>query len=165
MEFKPEYDFGDQVRLIRNVRNDGTYPGKEIGEFLVKRGSTGHVLSVGTFLQDQLIYTVHFMDSDYKVGCRGEELIPIDVPWNPTLFEFRDKVVSTKKLASNGEVIVDVGDEGEILKAFREDENTVNYHVRFPGRTLLVPESCLAKREEKVADDDDVSNSVAGDGG
>lgn len=147
MEFKPEYDFGDQVRLTRNVRNDGTYPGKEIGEFLVKRGSTGIVLSVGTFLQDQLIYTVHFLDSDLKVGCRGEELISIDAPWNPPAFEFRDKVVATKKLAIKGEVLVEEGTEGEVLKAFREGEAMANYHVRFPGRTLLVPENCLASRE------------------
>jgi len=143
MEFRPEYDFGDVVRLIRNVRNDGTYPGKDIGEFLVKRGSVGHVLSVGTFLQDQLIYTVHFLEADIKVGCRKEELISIDAPWNPTRFEFRDKVVATKQLAIKGEILVEIGAQGEILKAFREDETTVNYHVRFPGRTLLVPECCL----------------------
>lgn len=147
MEFRPEYDFGDVVRLTRNVRNDGTYPGKEIGDILVKRGSTGHVLSVGTFLQDQLIYTVHFMDSDVKVGCRGEELIPIDEPWNPPLYEFRDKIVSTKQLAINGDILVDVGDEGEVLKAFREGDEMANYHVRFTGRTLLVPENCITLRE------------------
>lgn len=155
MEFKPEYDFGDQVRLIRNVRNDGTYPGKDIGDFLVKRGSTGHVLSVGTFLQDQLIYTVHFMDSDLKVGCRGEELIPIDAPWNPPRFEFRDKVVSLKQLAMNGEVIVDIGAEGEVLKSFREGDEMATYHVRFSGRTLLVPENCLEYR-----DPDGLNNAV-----
>jgi len=154
MEFRPEYDFGDVVRLTRNVRNDGTYPGKEIGEFLVRRGSVGHVLSVGTFLQDQLIYTVHFMDADMKVGCRGEELIPVDAPWNPPLFEFREKVVSTRILAINGEVLVNVDDEGEVLKAFKEGDEMATYHVRFPGRTLLVPENCLKKRDNLESSDD-----------
>ncbi|MDX1811042.1 MAG: nitrogen fixation protein NifZ [Gammaproteobacteria bacterium] len=154
MEFKPEYDFGDEVRLTRNVRNDGTYPGMEIGDFLVKRGSTGHVLSVGTFLQDQLIYTVHFMDdeNDLKVGCRGEELIPIDAPWDPAKYEFRDKVVSTRQLAINGEIIVELGEEGEVLKAFKEPGQMATYHVRFSGKTLLVPESCLDYRPS--ADED-----------
>jgi len=151
MEFRPEYEFGDVVRLIRNVRNDGTYPGMDIGELLVKRGSTGHVLNVGTFLQDQLIYTVHFMDSDLKVGCRGEELIAADAPWNPTLFEFRDKVVATKKLAINSEILVDIGDEGEVLKAFREGDEMATYHVRFPGKTLMVPENCLNKIEKTLS--------------
>ena len=153
MEFRPEYDFGDVVRLTRNVRNDGTFPGKETGEILVKRGSTGHVLSVGTFLQDQLIYTVHFMDSDLKVGCRGEELIPIDADWNPPLYEFRDKVLSTKQLAMSGEILVNVGDEGEVLKAFREGDEMATYHVRFTGRTLLVPENCLEFRDKADAEE------------
>ena len=153
MEFRPEYDFGDQVRLTRNVRNDGTYPGKEIGDFLVKRGSTGHVLSVGTFLQDQLIYTVHFLEADVKVGCRGEELIPLDAPWDPAKFEFRDKIVSTRQLSINGEIIVDVGDEGEVLKSFKEEGKEATYHVRFTGRTLQVPESCLEYRPYDGKDD------------
>ena len=44
---KAAYDFGDEVRVIRNVRNDGTYPGKEVGEFLLRRGSVGYVQNVG----------------------------------------------------------------------------------------------------------------------
>jgi len=159
MEFKPEYDFGDQVRLIRNVRNDGTYPGMDIGEFLVKRGSTGHVLSVGTFLQDQLIYTVHFLESDLKVGCRGEELIPLDALWDPAKFEFRDKVVATRQLAINGEVIVKPGDEGEVLKSFKEEGELATYHVRFPGRTLMVPENCLEYRPQQHSISDDIEAS------
>ncbi len=87
------YEFGEAVRVTRNVRNDGTYPGKEIGELLVRRGSVGHVIEMGTFLQDQVIYTVHFLDQGKMVGCRVEELIPADAPWNPSRFEFRDKVV------------------------------------------------------------------------
>ena len=154
MEFKPEYDFGDEVRLIRNVRNDGTYPGLEIGDFLVKRVSTGHVQSVGTFLQDQLIYSVHFIESNMMVGCRGEELIPIDQPWEPAKFEFRDKIISTRQLAIGGEVIVKEGDEGEVLKVFKEVGIEATYHVRFSGRTLMVPESCLEFRPEKAGDDE-----------
>lgn len=29
---------GEHVRATRHVRNDGTYPGKEIGENLVRKG-------------------------------------------------------------------------------------------------------------------------------
>ena len=78
---KPRYEYGDEVRLIRNVRNDGTYPGKEVGELLIRRGATGVVYDVGTYLQDQLIYRVHFMDAGSTVGCREEELIPQSDPW------------------------------------------------------------------------------------
>ncbi len=139
----PKYEYGDEVRVMRNVRNDGTYAGLEIGDFLVKRGSTGFVTSVGTFLQDQLVYGVHFLDSDKLVGCREEELILASDPWVESEFEFRDKVRSKIKLSLQGEVIVEVGDVGEVLKVLRDIPDQVHYHIRFPGRTLQVPESAL----------------------
>ena len=142
---KPRFDYGDPVRVTRNVRNDGTYPGMEIGDFLIRRGSVGHVTNIGTFLQDQIIYSVHFLDENKLVGCREEELISLDEEWTPSLFEFREKVLAEKSLVINGEVIVAKGDEGEVIKVIREEP--VAYHVRFPGRTLLVPESALAKKE------------------
>lgn len=57
----PLYEYGQAVRLIRNVRNDGTYPGKDTGALLMRRGAVGCVYDVGTYLQDQLIYRVHFL--------------------------------------------------------------------------------------------------------
>ncbi len=137
------FDFGESVRVTRNVRNDGTYPGMEIGDLLIRRGSVGNVVEMGTFLQDQVIYTVHFLDQGRMVGCRAEELIPADAPWRPSRFEFRDKVKCSSKLAIKGEIIVNRGCEGEILKVLR-DSQPVQYHVRFPGITLQVPEASLA---------------------
>lgn len=158
-EYEPQrYDYGDQVRVTRNVRNDGTYPGMEIGDFLIRRGSVGNVIEMGTFLQDQVIYTVHFLEDGRMVGCRAEELIPADAPWNPSKFEFRDKVKATMDLAINGEVIAHKGDEAEVLKVIRDAE-IIQYHVRFPGRTLQVPESCLEPRDGTLTDDDDVEES------
>ena len=158
---KPEYDYGDVVRLIRNVRNDGTFPGSEIGDLLIRRGSLGHVRNIGTFLQDQIIYSVHFTDEDILVGCREEELISEKDPWNPSLFEFRDKVISKIPLAINGEIIVASGDEGEVIKVLMDMPGGVQYHVRFPGRTLQVPENALdfsnqedAKESPATADSD-----------
>ncbi len=147
------YDYGDEVRVIRNVRNDGTYPGLDVGAPLVRRGSVGYVVNVGTFLQDQVIYSVHFLNEQRLVGCREEELIPADEPWTPSRFEFRDKVTSRINLAVNGEIIAPIGAEGEILKVLRhEDPSQVQYHVRFPGRTLQVPENVLSPliREEEA---------------
>ncbi|QFY41840.1 nitrogen fixation protein NifZ [Candidatus Methylospira mobilis] len=147
---EPErYDYGTEVRVIRNVRNDGTYPGMEVGDFLVRRGSVGYVVNVGTFLQDQVIYSVHFMNEQRMVGCRAEELIPADAPWAPSRFEFRDKVRSRNALAVKGEVIAASGAEGEILKVVRDNPENVLYHVRFPGHTLLVPEASLLPLEEQ----------------
>jgi nitrogen fixation protein NifZ len=142
MEYR--YEFGEAVRLIRNVRNDGTYPGMEIGDFLVRRGSVGHVQNVGTFLQDQVIYSVHFLDEGKIVGCREDELIPADDPWTPSKYEFRDKVLSRLRLAVDGEVRVEVGTQGEVMKVLRDNPESVLYHVNFPGNILLiVPEASL----------------------
>ena len=134
---------GDQVRVLRTCRNDGTYPGKEIGDLLVRRGACGYVKDIGTYLQDQTIYAVHFFDDDAMVGCREEELQSADDPWNPSRFEFRDKVTPKIPFAINGEVIAEPGVEAEVLKVVRDAPGGVAYHVRVPGRTLQVPETAL----------------------
>ena len=146
---RPRYDYGDEVRVTRNIRNDGTYPGEATGTLLVRRGSTGFVRDVGTFLQDQIIYSVHFLDSDRMVGCREEELQPAADPWVPSRFEFRDKVSARLPLGSGGRVLVEQGAVGEVMKVLRgaplpDDSGQVAYHVYFPGcNTLQVPESAL----------------------
>lgn len=138
---------GDEVRLIRNVRNDGTYPGLEPGAPLMRRGSTGFVVDVGTFLQDQIIYSVHFLEQGRIVGCREEELIDISDTWIPSRYEFREKVQSKINLAIGGEVLVAEGSPGEIIKVIREEGAEVaSYHVHFDclkGRLLLIPEALL----------------------
>lgn len=138
------FDYGDRVRVTRNVRNDGTYPGMDVGNLLVRRGSIGFVMNVGTFLQDQIIYTVNFLDQDRVVGCREEELIGADDPWNPSRFETRERVRAALGLAVNGEVLVPAGTEGEVMKVVRDSADGVQYHVHFPGHVLQVPERVLA---------------------
>jgi nitrogen fixation protein NifZ len=128
---------------VRNLRNDGTYPGAPTGSLLVRRGSVGYVRDVGTFLQDQLIYSVDFFDQQRMVGCREQELQPADDPWIPTRFEFRDKVTPTVKLAIGGEVVAAPGDQGEIEKVLREADKDPLYYLRIGGRTLMVPEQAL----------------------
>ena len=66
------FDYGNSVRITRKVRNDGTCPGMDIGNLLARRGSVGFVMNVGAFLQDQIFYTVNFLDQDRIVGCREE---------------------------------------------------------------------------------------------
>lgn len=139
----PKYEYGDAVRVIRNVRNDGTFPGEPTGRLLIRRGSVGYVRDVGTFLQDQLVYSVDFFEQGIMVGCREPELQLADDPWIPTRFEFRDKVTPKVPLGINGEIIAAAGDPGEIEQVLREHPSGPAYHVRFSGRTLLVPETAL----------------------
>ncbi len=148
----PRWDYGDPVRVTRNVRNDGTFPGQNTGDLLVRRGSVGHVRNVGTFLQDQIIYSVHFLDStqDLVVGCREEELIGLDEAWVESRYEVRQKVRAARSLSIRGEVKVPAGSRGEVLNLEREEGQPVLYHVHFdclPGNPLLVPESALGDYE------------------
>ena len=140
---RPKFEYGDQVRVVRNLRNDGTYPGEPTGRLLIRRGSVGYVRDVGTFLQDQLIYSVDFLDANKRVGCREQELQLESDPWTPTRFEFRDKVTPKRPLGINGEVIAIPGDAGEIEKVLRDHPDGPVYHARFNGRTLQVPENAL----------------------
>ncbi len=142
---RPRYDIGDQIRVLRNVRNDGTFPGEPTGALLIRRGSTGFVRDVGTFLQDQIIYSIHLLDSDRVVGCREEELQPADAPWTPSHFESRDRVAARLSLAIQGRVMVEAGEIGEVIRVLRDHPHGVFYQVHFTGRkTLLVPESALS---------------------
>ena len=141
-----KWDFGDAVRVTRNVRNDGTYPGMDTGTLLVRRGAVGHVVDIGTFLLDQIIYSVHFLDEGRIIGCREEELIGADEPWVPSAFEFRQRVRAAQPLAARGEVLVATGCRGEVLRVIRDAPGGVAYHVHFeslPGRPLVVPEKAL----------------------
>ncbi len=144
------WEYGEGVRLTRNVRNDGTYPGLDPGDPLVRRGSIGYVVDVGTFLQDQIIYSVNFIEEGKIVGCREEELIGVDEPWTPSRFEFRDKVQASRQLAVDGNVLVAPGAIGEVIKVIRDAPGGVAYHIHFdslPGRVLQIPESILELTE------------------
>lgn len=147
---RPRFDYGEAVRVTRNVRNDGTYPGLVTGALLVRRGAVGYVLNVGTFLQDQIIYSVHFLTEDRIVGCREEELLPADAPWTPSRFETRERVRARVALARAGEVLAAAGTEGEVMRVLRDAADGVRYHVHFPGHVLEVPEVFLESADETV---------------
>lgn len=140
---KPAHEYGAAVRVIRSIRNDGTFPGMPTGTLIVRRGSIGYIRDVGTFLQDQLIYTVHFLDDDRLVGCRGEELQPADAPWVETRFESRDKVRTRPALSVRGTVVVPAGSRGEITRVWRDAPGGVIYDVLFDDHLLQVPEPAL----------------------
>lgn len=74
----PKFEYGQKVYSKKYVRNDGTFPGKEVGDILVKKGDVGYVTSIGTFLQQFYIYGVDFYELGYRVGMRGKELELLD---------------------------------------------------------------------------------------
>ncbi len=78
LESPPRFNYGQKVRSRKTVRNDGTFPGKDIGEILIKKGEEGYVTSIGTFLQQFYIYGVDFVARGYRVGMKARELEPVE---------------------------------------------------------------------------------------
>ena len=68
-----EFEVGEAVRVVVPVRNDGLYPRKDIGEFVVQRGDTGRVCDSWSFL-GEIYYTVKFAAQATVVIMRGCEM-------------------------------------------------------------------------------------------
>ena len=76
----PAFEYGEKVKSRFVIRNDGTFPGKDIGDVLVTKGEEGYVVSIGTFLQQFYIYGVEFIESGRRVGMKRRELLSVDYP-------------------------------------------------------------------------------------
>ena len=77
-EILPKFGFGQRVRLIKDILNDGTFPFAKIGDTLMKKGSEGYVRDMGDFLQVIRVYEVEFIEEGKIYGCREEELEDAD---------------------------------------------------------------------------------------
>ena len=74
----PIFDPGDKVVSTKYIKNDGTYPRREIGDILVSKGDVGYIRDIGSFLQQFYVYAVEFVDRGVVVGMRGKELCAFD---------------------------------------------------------------------------------------
>ncbi|MGJ3249079.1 MAG: nitrogen fixation protein NifZ [Elainellaceae cyanobacterium] len=74
LDAPPIYEIGSRVRTCKVIRNDGTFPGKDVGFHLAKKGDIGYIVGIGTYLQRAYVYSVHFLDSNFVVGCLSREL-------------------------------------------------------------------------------------------
>lgn len=81
----PPFDMGQRVRTRKVLRNDGTFPGKDIGFHLAKKGDIGYIVGIGTYLQRAYIYSVHFLESNFVVGCLGKELEMMEDSYQPLI--------------------------------------------------------------------------------
>ncbi|EWY39433.1 nitrogen fixation protein NifZ [Skermanella stibiiresistens SB22] len=82
LEGPPVFEVGQKVRSIRDVRNDGTYPGAPVGDVLIPAGSVGYMISVGSYLQMYHIYSVDFYEQRRVIGMRAKELEMVDAHAN-----------------------------------------------------------------------------------
>lgn len=98
----PRFAYGERVASRSVVRNDGTFPGKEIGDVLVRRGDIGYVRSIGTFLQQFYIYGVEWVERGYQVGMRAKELCTLDALPPDVLERFADRLDELEALGRPG---------------------------------------------------------------
>ncbi|RCJ29042.1 nitrogen fixation protein NifZ [Nostoc minutum NIES-26] len=78
LDLPPVFEIGEKVRVRKLLKNDGTFPGQEIGAVLAKKGDIGYVASIGTYLQSSYIYAVHFLNTGFVVGCKKKELESVE---------------------------------------------------------------------------------------
>lgn len=78
LNLPPAFEIGEKVRVRKLLKNDGTFPGKEVGQVLVKKGDVGYIASIGTYLQSSYIYAVHFLETGFVVGCKKNELESVE---------------------------------------------------------------------------------------
>ncbi|HYD64370.1 nitrogen fixation protein NifZ [Azospirillum sp.] len=74
----PVFEEGDKIRSLKDIRNDGTYPGRPLGDYLIRAGDVGYVKSIGTYLQMYYIYAVDFYEQRIIVGMRAREMELVD---------------------------------------------------------------------------------------
>lgn len=100
LAYPPRFGFGERVVARSVVRNDGTYPGRDIGDVLVHRGDLGYVIGIDTFLQQYYIYAVDFVETGHRVGMRAKELCTLDHLPDDVLAQLGDKAVTLRALGS-----------------------------------------------------------------
>jgi len=73
----PKYQWGQRVKALIDLRNDGSFPDAPADGLLVTIGDTGEIVQVGTHTEANMpIYLVEFGEH-LVVGCLEEEIVPL----------------------------------------------------------------------------------------
>jgi nitrogen fixation protein NifZ len=73
----PKYQWGQRVKVLADLVNDGTFPDAEPEAVLAREGETGDIVQVGTHTDTNTpIYLVEFGER-LVVGCLEEEIVPV----------------------------------------------------------------------------------------
>ncbi|HYA81792.1 MAG TPA: nitrogen fixation protein NifZ [Methylocystis sp.] len=73
----PKYQWGQRVKSLADLHNDGGHPNAEPDALLVPSGGQGEIVQVGAHAESNTpIYLVEFGDG-LVVGCLEEEIEPL----------------------------------------------------------------------------------------
>ncbi|TWB53048.1 nitrogen fixation protein NifZ [Nitrospirillum viridazoti] len=73
---QPLYQWGQRMRAVIDLINDGSYPDMPADALLAASGTMGEIVQVGTHVDSGTpIYLVEFADRRV-IGCLEEEIVP-----------------------------------------------------------------------------------------
>lgn len=73
----PKYQWGQKVKTLIDLYNDGSYPDVPDEALLVGLGTTGEIVQVGSHTDTNTpIYLIEFSER-LVVGCLEEEIVPL----------------------------------------------------------------------------------------
>ena len=73
----PKYQWGQRVRALADLQNDGSYPNVPADMVLVSGNDTGEIVQVGQHAESNTpVYLVEF-PGQRVIGCLEEEIIPL----------------------------------------------------------------------------------------
>jgi nitrogen fixation protein NifZ len=71
------FDWGQRVRALVDLHNDGSYPDQPLDALLAAAGSAGEVVQVGVVVEAGInVYMVEFAPGRV-IGCLEHELAPV----------------------------------------------------------------------------------------
>ncbi|MGC2778820.1 MAG: nitrogen fixation protein NifZ [Bradyrhizobium sp.] len=74
----PKYQWGQRVKALIDLVNDGSFPNAPTAAKLVGIGDMGEIVQVGTHTEANMpIYLVEFGEK-LVVGCLEEEIVPVE---------------------------------------------------------------------------------------
>lgn len=141
---EPRFYSGSEVRVVRNIRNDGSFKASNKGDLLVTAGEIGYVRSFGYFLQDQVIYQVYFPKIELVVGVRDSEVIDSELDWIPCLFRSLELAQLTVSLKMHGEIVAKSGDLVEVKRIHRDLESgKIEYLIELNSERIWLDSKVL----------------------
>ena len=73
----PLYQWGQKVKAISDLVNDGSFPDAAPNALLVKSGHSGEIVQIGHQTEENVpVYLVEFGDK-LVIGCFEEEIEPV----------------------------------------------------------------------------------------
>ncbi len=78
LNLPPAFEIGEKVRVRKLLKNDGTFPGKEVGASFSEQRRYRLHSQYRTYLQTSYIYAVHFLETGFVVGCKKKELESVE---------------------------------------------------------------------------------------